>query len=52
MCRWLSILILFGGLWLTVGCASTGEPANRSERPWNAPRSWEHGVPASIMEGR
>ena len=32
------------------GCASTDE--NMSERPWNAPRSWEHGIPQSIMQGR
>lgn len=52
MRRWFATLILFSGLWLMAGCATTDEPANRSERPWNAPRSWEHGVPASIMEGR
>ena len=33
------------------GCASD-ETENRSARPWNTPKMWEHGVPASIMEGR
>jgi hypothetical protein len=23
-----------------------------AERPWNAPKNWEHGLPPSIMEGR
>ncbi|MEW6159503.1 MAG: hypothetical protein AB1813_18910 [Verrucomicrobiota bacterium] len=36
---------------LTSGCAST-DPENASSRPWNTPRSWEHGLPPSIMEGR
>jgi len=33
------------------GCAST-EPENESARPWNAPKSWENGLPAGMMEGR
>lgn len=33
------------------GCAST-EPDNLSQRPWNAPKSWETGLPTSILEGR
>jgi len=37
---------------LLVGCASTEDSANLSERPWNAPKSWEHGMPAGMFEGR
>lgn len=49
--RWFACLVALGGLaWLT-GCAST-ESDNLSERPWNAPRSWENGLPASMFEGR
>jgi type IV pilus biogenesis protein CpaD/CtpE len=36
---------------LTGGCAST-DPDNVSQRPWNAPKSWETGLPTSILEGR
>jgi hypothetical protein len=37
---------------LLAGCASTDDSANLSERPWNAPKSWEHGMPAGMFEGR
>lgn len=37
-------------LFLTAGCAHTDD--NMSERPWNTPKSWEHGLPTSIMQGR
>ncbi|MCX8090842.1 MAG: hypothetical protein N3I86_07895 [Verrucomicrobiae bacterium] len=33
------------------GCAST-DPDNLSQRPWNAPKSWETGLPTSVLEGR
>jgi len=33
------------------GCATT-DTDNAAERPWNAPKSWENGLPPSIMEGR
>jgi hypothetical protein len=29
------------------GC-STGEPQNASVRPWNAPQSWEGGLPVDM----
>jgi hypothetical protein len=35
-----------------VGCASSQESMNASERPWNAPKNWEHGLPTGMMEGR
>jgi len=34
------------------GCATTSDSANLSERPWNAPKNWEHGLPTGLMEGR
>jgi hypothetical protein len=43
LCATLSLLI--------TGCATT-EPENVSERPWNAQKGWEHGLPSSINEGR
>jgi hypothetical protein len=33
---------------LAAGCATT-EPENVSERPWNAPKSWENGLPGGMM---
>jgi hypothetical protein len=49
--RWLGLLlILLAGLSLA-GCA-TQEPENASARPWNAPKSWEGGMPMGINEGR
>jgi hypothetical protein len=33
------------------GCA-TSEPDNASARPWNAPKTWETGLPSNAFEGR
>ena len=38
---------LLGGL---TGCKSSDDGV--TERPWNAPKSWETGLPAGMMEGR
>ena len=46
LCTLLLIMVAAG--W---GCA-TAESDNAAERPWNAPKNWEHGLPPSIMEGR
>ncbi|MEN9678322.1 MAG: hypothetical protein RIS76_4218 [Verrucomicrobiota bacterium] len=32
------------------GCKSNDD--DLVERPWNAPKSWETGLPAGMMEGR
>jgi hypothetical protein len=49
--RWLLALVftvvLIGG----AGCATTDEE-NLSERPWNSPKTWETGLPQSMMQGR
>jgi hypothetical protein len=34
------------------GCASTADNENASVRPWNAPKTWETGIPSSMTEGR
>jgi hypothetical protein len=44
------VWLVLVALWLT-GC-KTPDPENQSERPWATPRSWETGLPTSIMEGR
>jgi hypothetical protein len=36
---------------LISGC-TTNEPENTSSRPWNTPKSWEHGLPSIMNEGR
>ena len=43
--------LLAGGLVMT-GCSTPETAENESERPWNAPRSWEHGLPGFMNEGR
>ena len=49
--RWLLVVAAIGG-WLVVsGCAST-DTENESERPWNSPHMWEHGLPPEMMQGR
>ncbi len=45
------LLALAGWSVFLAGCAHT-DPENLSERPWNAPRSWENGLPAGMLEGR
>lgn len=52
MRRWLSILALSAlPLLFTSGCATT-EEENLSERPWNTPKNWEHGLPTGMMQER
>lgn len=33
------------------GCATTDQDAY-SNRPWNSPTGWEHGLPPQMLEGR
>lgn len=49
--RW--ILTLAFGLiaFATAGCVTVDED-NLTERPWNAPKSWENGLPPGMMQGR
>jgi hypothetical protein len=43
------LLVAFGFVaLLSSGCATT-DPENMSERPWNAPKNWEHGLPTGMM---
>ncbi|MBI3868350.1 MAG: hypothetical protein HY299_07440 [Verrucomicrobia bacterium] len=48
---WLSVVVL-----ATLALSSTGcngpEVAGKSDRPWSNPRSWEHGLPTGINDGR
>jgi hypothetical protein len=48
---WLFLLLGLVALLGAAGCA-TSDPENLSERPWNAPKVWENGLPSGMMEGR
>ncbi len=48
----LSLLGLLLLLLAVAGGCSTTDPDNLSQRPWNAPKTWETGLPSSILEGR
>jgi len=43
----LLFLLCLIGLGLA-GCASTEE--NAAERPWNAPKGWEGGIPSNLYD--
>ncbi|HYE31655.1 MAG TPA: hypothetical protein VEH27_09515 [Methylomirabilota bacterium] len=45
------LLLLSAGFLFLAGCASTDHD-NMSERPWNSPKNWEHGMPTGIMRER
>lgn len=50
--RWLvQGAFLIAILLLQSGCANTST-RHASERPWNTPKSWEHGLPSGMYEGR
>ena len=49
--RLLLWFLLGSVLFVLSGCATT-DSENASERPWNAPKSWENGMPSTMMEGR
>lgn len=34
------------------GCATADDPDNLSERPWNAPKTWETSLPTQMLEER
>ena len=48
----LPVLLLCAMAALVAGCATTEDSDNRSEKPWNSPKSWENGLPSEMFEGR
>jgi hypothetical protein len=46
---WLLLLLMAAGF--ASGCATTDRDT-MAERPWDAPKNWEYGLPPSLMEGR
>jgi hypothetical protein len=48
-----AVLALLASLGVVIpGCSTTDDAENLSERPWNAPKSWEGGMPSGMFEGR
>ncbi len=47
----LAALATVGFLLGTSGCALS-DSNDMSEQPWNAPKTWETGVPQSMQQGR
>lgn len=45
------LLVIAVVVGIFTGCATT-EPGNDSERPWNAQKGWQHGLPSNINQGR
>jgi hypothetical protein len=48
----LYLLLLCATLALVTSGCQTTQTENASERPWNAQKGWEHGLPSGINEGR
>lgn len=46
------LLILLGGILLSVSGCATDDPENTSVRPWNAPQGWEGGLPLDSGQHR
>jgi hypothetical protein len=42
------LLLALGAVLFGVSGCSTDEPQNASARPWNAPQSWEGGLPVDM----
>jgi hypothetical protein len=38
--------------WVATGCTTPESSDNEASRPWNAPRSWETGLPGFQNERR
>ena len=49
---WAVLTLALSLLALASGCSTTDDSENLSERPWNAPKSWEGGMPSGMFEGR
>jgi hypothetical protein len=45
-CAFLLLLVLAA---VALGGCATTESDNQSERPWNAPQSWENGLPSGMF---
>lgn len=46
------LLFALFAAWVLTGCKTTEDSENEASRPWNAPRSWETGLPGFQNERR
>ncbi len=49
--RW-ALLFVLALISLGVSGCATADSDNASVRPWNAPNSWDTGLPSTLTEGR
>jgi hypothetical protein len=45
------IVVVLACIVLALGGCATTDSENVSERPWDSPQGWEHGLPSSMTEG-
>ncbi|MBI5386881.1 MAG: hypothetical protein HZA90_19585 [Verrucomicrobia bacterium] len=48
----LLLALLAAAAFSGAGCKTHGEPENDASRPWNTPKSWEHGLPGGMWDRR
>ena len=48
--RWVFLVLLAGSALGLAGCKTESDPANEATRPWNAPKTWESGIPSEMWE--
>ena len=49
----IGVLLLTAVCFLVGGCATIDDEASASaNKPWNAPKGWESGLPVGLSEGR
>jgi len=44
------LLLVLGAVLTGVSGCATNDPENASVRPWNAPQSWENGIPGMSQQ--
>lgn len=49
---WALLALAVSLIVLIPGCSTPNDAENLSERPWNAPKNWEGGMPSGLFEGR
>ncbi len=51
--RWWVLLAMLAGAGFGLsGCKTEDDSSNEATRPWNAPKTWETGIPSDMWERR
>jgi hypothetical protein len=50
MAHWLWLVLAILSSFGLMGCKTTDDPSNEAVRPWNAPKTWETGLPSGMWE--